>query len=347
MRRAPASAEARIVAAIVVSGWATAAAAIGLHLSAPDVVERYALWPLLLGIVVIGLPHGALDHLVPARIGFAWARRPIPVALFLAAYIAAVAAYGGVWWIAPGAAFAGFLALTVWHWGQGDQRFLEIFLRRRGLGPTGTLVTILTRGSLPIVVPVLAFPADADDLLHRASGALGLGAPGWSMADPMLRTTLGVFLVGLLAAYVPVALRAARDGRGAGLDLAEVGLLLGFFWVVPAYAAIGAYFLAWHSLRHLARLLLLRPRDAEAVRAGDLAGPVLRLARDLLPITLAAIAVLAIAAAWAQENLASVGDFVALYLVLISALTVPHAAVVAMMDAGPAARSSAGHSSKT
>lgn len=327
------SAEARLSPAVVASGWLAAVVALATQAVAPDLVERYALWPLLVGIVVVGLPHGALDHLVPARVGFAWGRRPLPVAAFLAAYLAAVAGYAAIWWIAPGSAFVGFLALTIWHWGQGDQRFLEIFLGRRRLGPLGALATILTRGSLPVIVPVLAFPAAADDLLVRATGALGLDAPAWTVADPTLRTALVVLLGVLLATYLQAALRAARDPSSALLDLGEVALLLGFFAVVPAYAAIGVYFLAWHSLRHLVRLLLLRPSEAEAVRLGNVAGPVGRLTLELLPITLAAVAVLIGAAVWAGENLGSVDDFVALYLVLISALTVPHAAVVAMMDA--------------
>jgi Brp/Blh family beta-carotene 15,15'-monooxygenase len=321
-----------VAPAVVLAGWMAAAAALAVQTAAPEVVARYALWPLLVGIVVVGLPHGALDHLVPARLGFAWGRRPLPLAGFLAAYVGAVAGYGVIWWVAPGSAFIGFLALTIWHWGQGDQRFLELFLGRRRLGRVGTLATILTRGSLPVLVPVLAFPAAADDLLSRASGALGLEAPAWTVADPTLRLVLMALLVGLLAAYVRSAMRAARDARSALLDLGEVALLLGFFATVPAYAAIGVYFLAWHSLRHLVRLLLLRPSEAERVRRGNVAGPVGRLTLDLLPITLAAVAVLIGAAAWAGENLGSVDDFVALYLVLISALTVPHAAVVALMD---------------
>ncbi len=330
--REAASAEARISPAVTVIGWIAAALALGAQLVAPAVVERYALAPLLLGIVLIGLPHGALDHLVPARIGLAWARRPLPYAGFLALYLAAVVAYGLVWWTAPTVAFVGFLALTVWHWGQGDQRFLELFHGRRRTGAAGSLGTILTRGALPILVPVLAFPAAADDLFRRASGALGLDPAGWSLGDPRVRIALAVLLLALLAGYLPTALRAARDRAGAWIDLGEVGLLVAFFALVPAYAAIGVYFLAWHSLRHLARLLLLRPNDAEAVRRGRLARPVGRLARDLLPITVAALAILAGLAAWARPNLSSVDDVVALYLVLISALTVPHAAVVASMD---------------
>ena len=72
---------------------------------APASAERAALVPLLLGMVFVGLPHGALDHLVPARLDAAWKRRPASMALYLAA--------------------------TLLHWGQGALDFLERFLGRR------------------------------------------------------------------------------------------------------------------------------------------------------------------------------------------------------------------------
>lgn len=63
--------------------------------------------------------------------------------------------------MAPRLAFAGFLLKTVLHWGQGDLRFLEIFVGR--LRPTrwGVWVTLLVRGAIPVTLPVLAFPETA------------------------------------------------------------------------------------------------------------------------------------------------------------------------------------------
>ncbi len=334
-RGAPETAEARLLPTLLTAAWGAAFVGVAAQALAPSAVERYALAPLLIGIVLIGLPHGALDHLVPARIGLAWGRRLAPLAAFLAAYLALAGAVLGAWLLAPTWAFVGFLAATIWHWGQGDQRFLELFLGRRGRPTFGTLVTIATRGALPVVVPVVAFPAAAMDLQMRAASGLGLEAVALDLAAPWLRVTLLSALALLLAGYLVEALAAARSPTGLLVDLGEIVLLVALFAVVPAYAAIGIYFLAWHSLRHLARLLLLKEREAAAVHRGDLVGPAARLARDLVPITLVALGVLIALTAWSRANLASLNDFVAVYLVLISALTVPHAAVVAMMDLRP------------
>lgn len=98
------------------------------------------------------------------------------------------------------------------------------------------IVTVLTRGSLPILVPIVAFPAAAQDLFGRAASGLGLEVVAMDLGAPWLRVVI---------------------------------------------------------LVALASLLLLRPPEAEPVRRAELEGPVRRLAVDLIPVTVAALGVLA------------------------------------------------------
>lgn len=97
---------ARLTPYLLGSAWAAVLAVLALHLLSPATARSYALYPLLLGMVVLGLPHGALDHLVPARLGLAWARRPLPLALYLLGYAALAAlSASGRWrrgWPLPG-----------------------------------------------------------------------------------------------------------------------------------------------------------------------------------------------------------------------------------------------------
>ena len=308
---------------------------LGLQLAAPSVTEAYALYPLLLGIILLGLPHGALDHLVPARLGLTWGRKPLGVALYLLAYVAVAALYLALWLWQPAAAFIGFLAATVWHWGQGDQRFLEIFLGRRRPTRWGAWVTLLVRGSLPIVLPVLAFPETAESLYRHAATGLGLPDTTLTLTSPWLVVPLVLLFAASLLAYALNAVRAAPDATVLAIDGAEVLLLILLFTLVPAYMSVGVYFLFWHSLRHLGRLLILRPQDAASVAQGDWQAPVKRLTLDLLPVTSAALCLLGGFYLFNAARITSLEGFVALYLILISALTKPHLVVVAMMDLAP------------
>lgn len=334
-------AAARLTPYLLGGAWVAVLAVLALYLLSPDAARSYALYPLLVGMVVLGLPHGALDHLVPARLGLAWARRPLLLALYLLGYAALAALYFGLWTLAPRLAFAGFLLTTVVHWGQGDLRFLEIFLGR--LRPTlwGAWVTLLVRGALPVTLPVLAFPETAESLYRHAALGLGLGITTLDLSTPWLVGSLLSLLGVALAAYLVNAVRAAPRRSVLALDLLELGLLAALFTVVPAYLAIGVYFALWHSLRHLARLLLLEHTVfdhtvlAPHVRragGGDLVSASARLSVELLPVTLIALGLLGSIYLLNAPRVVTLEGFVALYLVLISALTVPHAVVVALMD---------------
>ena len=326
-------AAARLAAPVAIVGSTSALGLLVWFALAPASAERAALIPLLVGMIFLGLPHGALDHLVPARMAVGWGRRPVTMALYLAGYAGLAAAYLALWTVAPVMAFVGFLVATVVHWGQGDVDFLERFLGRRRAGVGGHLAAVVLRGALPVAVPVVAQPDVAADLLAMAAAATG-GAVGGDidLAAPIVRWGLGIVLAVSLSAYLFGLRSTWTSWVDRSVDMAEVALLAALFALVPAYLAIGTYFIAWHALRHLARLLLLRDDEARTIDRGDLLGPVARLARDLVPITLLALGFLAALTVWAGPRIDGVEGFVALYLVWISALTMPHLALVVWMD---------------
>jgi len=72
---------------------------------------------LLIGMICVGIPHGAVDHLIESK---SWDYRKAPG--FIANYIALMAIIGIFWWIAPTLALIVFLAYSAWHFGQADVR---------------------------------------------------------------------------------------------------------------------------------------------------------------------------------------------------------------------------------
>ncbi len=324
--------------------WISLMGVLGLWLLAPRTVVTGLMYlPLLLSTVIFGIPHGALDHLVPLRMGWNWSRKPGLLPLFIGAYALLAALALGLWWLAPTLTFWGFLLMSLLHWGQGDLHYLETGQGRRRSGPWSAPLTLLARGSLPILVPLLAFPDWYGRLASGVRVAFGLN----SLTGPLLS---GAWISGLTLALGAVLLAYALDtllsSRRPGLELAESALLLVFFVLVPAPLAIGTYFTLWHAWRHLGRLLSLQPGGHGAAvngaavngaagndaAAGSSWLPTLRLAVDLLPITLVALGLLAGLYIWAAPHVQNVETFAALYLALIAALTVPHALLVAWMD---------------
>jgi len=305
-------------------------AAIALALLWPAAVDAALWWPLLAGLVVLGLPHGAVDHHVPARLG-----RAVSPPRFVAGYVALAAAVLALWWVAPGAALGVFLAVAAVHWGLGDVWFARCAGGRAPFGRRWRLVAfVAARGLLPVALPLLAFPAAAAEGTGAILGAVGADSAGWA-PDGALRTAgFAVVAAAVGAALVASALdhRGLADRRGARLDAAELGLLAVAFLLVPPVFAVGLYFTAWHALRHAGRLIAASPAQARLLAAHRPAAALVRWHREAAPCTLASLAGLAVLAALVWQVPAAAPAVTGAALALIAALTIPHALVVAWMD---------------
>ncbi len=287
--------------------------------------------PLAASVVVFGLPHGAIDYLVPARVDDC--SPPRSMAAVGGLYAVFGGAYAVLWLITPLAAAAGFIALTWFHWGQGDVHALVAFVEADHLDSTGLRVTTGgVRGGLPMFVPLLAFPERYRTVVDSWVGLFGTDVSAmWLFAGGtrlvggavFLTVSVGVLLVGY-----------RRDGgRGWQVDAGETALLWLFFLTVPPVVAIGVYFCVWHSLRHVLRVVAV---DGTGTRTGT--GPVtprsvvVSSAREAAPTTALALVFLVGFASLVPVAPASTASGAAVYLVFVAVLTLPHVAVVTWMD---------------
>jgi Brp/Blh family beta-carotene 15,15'-monooxygenase len=301
---------------------AVAALFLALDLARVEVPPAVQVVPFAASILLFGLPHGALDHLVPARLD-----PRIPRARSVALVVALYAVLGGatalLWAAAPALGFTAFIAVTWFHWGQGD-----LWLDRALDGAAGradAVLTVLVRGALPMLLPLVAHPRDYGGVLAGTVAVVDPAAPtglGVLGAGPV-RAALAVALAVLVAAHLVVR---RRSGAPVARPAAEIGALAAFFVTVPPVLAVGLYFTFWHAVRHILRLELLDPAGRAALAAGRLGGPFARFLRDAWPVTACAIALLVGLALLVHD--AGLGT----YLVLIAALTTPHTAVVTWMD---------------
>ncbi|MFW6317892.1 MAG: beta-carotene 15,15'-dioxygenase, Brp/Blh family, partial [Halorubrum sp.] len=112
-----------------------------------------------LGTLAVGMAHGAVDHLVPLRAAPGVSLRR-SIAVVSVVYAVLGGAVVGAFFLAPAAAFVGFIALTWLHWGQGDVAALVV----AGVDhlPTSAerWLSLLVRGGLPMGVPLLGHPGE-------------------------------------------------------------------------------------------------------------------------------------------------------------------------------------------
>ena len=315
-------------------GWVASALALAPAIALPGLPPVAQYVPLVASVLVLGLPHGAVDHLAVAR---SRGQRPDrrAVARVFALYGIVGGAYAVVWFLAPAVAFALFIAVTWFHWGQGD---LWALRELAGAGHIRSLPqrvgTVVVRGGLPMLVPLLAFP---EWYRRVAVDLVGLFAPEAVAAlecafQPTVRLALGAVYGTVLAATLTLGYLRADDAGPWRLDAGETAGLVAYFALVPPVFAIGVYFTLWHSLRHVGRLMLVDDGATAALGKRDARTAFARFGRDALPLTLASLALLA-GLYWLVPNPpATVPEWVGLYLVFIAVVTLPHVVVVTLMD---------------
>ncbi|WP_435063487.1 Brp/Blh family beta-carotene 15,15'-dioxygenase [Halobaculum sp. EA56] len=318
------------------ASWVALGATLPFGLLAPGLppVLRYA--PFLASVLLFGLPHGAVDHLVPARLAGSGLARS--VAVVVAVYAVLGAGYGLWWALAPVSAFVGFVAVTLAHWGQGDVYALLALAGAEHL-PTRAerALALVVRGGLPMLVPLVGHPERYREVAAALVGlfAADAGALGPAFA-PATRAGVAAGFGALTLLALALGARRVRRGEAARrpwlVDAGETLGLWAYFLLVPPVVAIGLYFCFWHATRHIARLELLDPSARESLAAGDLTGALRRFARDAAPATAGGL--LVVAGVWAAAPRPSAGPegLLAVYLVAIAVLTLPHVAVVTWMD---------------
>lgn len=311
----------------------------GVLLSTLTVLLALPTWlqflPFAISVVVLGLPHGAVDHLVIPR---AHGERPnlrsmLAVGLL---YLIVGGAYTVVWLLAPALAFAGFILVTALHWGQGDVYALRVIEGATHLeGGLNRLGTLAVRGAIPMLVPLVAYPAEYERV---AAAIVGLVDPDAMATLEPAFTTGGrlAVAVGLgTVILVTLALGFVRAGGDRGSWLVNAGETVGlvaYFVLVPPILAIGIYFCFWHSLRHVLRTMLLDPITRGALESGHGRGAWRRFARDAAPLTLGGVAVIGLLALALPRAPGSLEETLGLYLIAIAVMTLPHVVVVSILD---------------
>jgi len=286
--------------------------------------------PFAASLVLFGLPHGAADHLVPGRLTGRGVG-VVSVAAVVALYLSLGAAYLVLWTVSPLLSFALFVAVTWFHWGQGDLYSSSALL---GAGRVPATLGILVRGGLPMFVPLLAFPEVYAGVGESLVGLFGGDYPGLvpGGASLALRLCGGLGMLVLAGLYLRSVYRRTGSRTSLAVEAGEVSLLALYFLTVPPILAVGIYFCLWHSPRHIARLVMLDPPAASTLEAGKLAPALRRFARDAAPLTLAALGLLAALYLYVPASPGGAGGLLAGYLVLISTLTLPHVVLVTWMD---------------
>lgn len=326
-----------LVTAAFVPAWAAIGTVTLFYAAGLAIPQPYQWLPLAFSVVLLGLPHGAVDHLALPRLyddglTIRW------IAVVTGIYATLGGLYALLWFIAPAVAFVLFILITLLHWGQGElYPLIELRQSSHLSARPVRIMTLLARGALPMLVPLVGFPDQYQFVAETLIGlydqdAAAMLAPAFTEpARRVLAVALAVLFAGVLG--VGGVLAARRDAVTPWLiDAGETVLLVGFFLTVPPILAIGIYFCFWHALRHIVRLVALDGAASDALRHGRRFTAVWRFVRDAAPLTAVSVVLLGVLYLLSPGNITTPAEWIGLYLVLIAILTLPHVVIVSWMD---------------
>jgi Brp/Blh family beta-carotene 15,15'-monooxygenase len=270
-------------------------------------------WQLVLATIAlaIGIPHGAMDHLVTLP-----KSAPIRMAIFVIIYvaIALLAIYAILRWNVWGFIFV--VLMSAIHFGIGDASFLS---EKDSLDSSSRIPAWFyapAAGLLPVAIPLVN--SRSTDALEKVNPALINWHSGF--------TTEILMVVAVVTTLCLLALLQRKRYRDA-LDILLLAALASF---APPLVAFAVYFGCWHAMRHTARLTSLLPnsesaylrrRPGQAFAAAVIPG---------LPALVGTFIFVIVLAGFSQQDLSD--KFLWLTLVTIWALTVPHMIVTARLD---------------
>jgi len=261
--------------------------------------------------LALGIPHGALDHLVTLP-----KSKPLVMALFIFIYVlvAVVAVIAILKFNVLGFIFV--LLMSATHFGIGDTAFINEMDRRGGRKKAlPRTIYAVAAGATPVLIPLVN--SASTDALAQVNPALIDWHQGFD--QEILYGVTGFALIAIVTLFLSHRKRESLD----------IVLLLALALIAPPLIAFAVYFGCWHAMRHTARLTLNLESSQRAFASGDSKKA---FTRAVIPGVPALVGTFLIAGLLALLDNQFNDDFFWMALVVVWALTVPHMAVTAKLD---------------
>lgn len=277
----------------------------------PSAIDSVALWVVILSVGVIGIPHGAIDHIMAAEL-YDLNQTLKDHLQFYATYLLVMVVVGALWIVFPEAGMALFLIISIYHFGQAD---MEDFLANRGFL---NRIFYVNRGLLIIGIiifsdPLITYPIMAD--------AMQIDTVFFSVLMP----SANVSLVVIISVYFLISITAIVTGRikNSATFMVDSLLLTLFLLITGPLIGFAIYFALWHSAGHINEM-----RDFFEERGQSLSLSEFYL--KAIPFTIVSFIGLGLLL-FINTQLNLENQFLSLMFILISVLTLPHMLIVEKM----------------
>lgn len=201
----------------------------------PALALQTALWIAPVIILLLGVPHGAVDHFIFKSL-LTKVEGPRAMLRFYTVYLGSMILYGLMWWFNPYLSLVAFLLLSAYHFGQSNWNYLS-------LSKIGQIPVYFLQGAFVLGVPILWHFEDAKPIIQAvvplSDIVISPQLVVWSIA---LLTLLNLGVIVLLWQQGVLAVVLAKA------EAINLIILLALFLSTPLLLGFAVYFSAWHAL---------------------------------------------------------------------------------------------------
>ena len=263
-------------------------------------------------LLLTGIPHGALDHVVQQET----AKRNgtnFKLMTFLGRYLITMLIYAAAWYAFPAWSLLFFLLISGWHFGETDITALQKL----------PLLTILMRFLYGIFVLgwiLLAHQTEVSPILLHLIPTESMFFKQWLLL--VNQTFWLIPLSGLMIAIFLTISCLYRNNQYQYKSIFQLIIILLCGYFLPLLPAFALYFAGWHSLVTLLNIKgFISGENAAADKT------LIKIWKSALPFSLIAISGL-LTAAYLLPRYAPLFDPLPLLFVFLSLITLPHMQVM-------------------
>lgn len=279
----------------------------------PEPMENIKYYILGATMLLIGIPHGAIDHIVSSRI-YKLDNTLFDQLKFYIPYLLLMLFMTLIWIFSSLVGFILFAIITIYHFGQADLEHLDF---KRNIKP----ILIISRG-LMILSLIIFSEMNYTFPIIEAATALQIPDNNWMSSNGF---EFGIFL----ALQHPVLLLATSFQSVKNRSNSRWYMILDSFLIILIFLlndpiiGFSLYFALWHSMGHVLEMKKFFNKLGESFS-------LIKFYKLAIPFTIISLAglwlVYKINQAFGIEE-----QMVALLFILISVLTLPHVLVVQKM----------------
>ncbi len=291
-----------------------------VELLIPGTSESICGWPLVISLLVVGMPHGAVDFEVTGHLRGAVAVSS-KLHRFVGYFLAVVAGLVFLIW-SPMWALCLFVLVSGLHFGLADAR--DLAHRHEIATPASvTLLSAVARGSLIMALPFCFATVDALKVFENILRVVGSETVRFEPASIKVFATATVLAAAAIQGAVTIRRLLINQVSLAAIELIETGVITLAFWHLHPLFAMGSYVLIWHSWRHMRTLIRFFDTDSATNSIRSLVNSIVRLHICALPLLVPTFAIFVILALWRLESWTSAG-LAALAIAIFVVVTLPH-----------------------